>query len=108
MRNRETVKEREGGQDVYMLCSSTQHQPAYGSPAVLADKTLSMKESARRREERERSQKKEKEEQGKHNCKNGIRMRAFLQQGIVYCSRGRTELPVGFRRRSVSSGCFAL
>ncbi|GAA6104900.1 uncharacterized [Tachysurus ichikawai] len=91
-----------------MLCSSTQHQPAYGSPAVLADKTVSMKESTRRREERERSQKKEKEEQGKHNCRNGIRMREFPQQGIVYCSRGRTELPVGFRRRSVSSGCFAL
>lgn len=51
MRNRETVKEREGGQNVYMLCSSTQHQPAYGSPAVLVDKTVSMRESKEERRE---------------------------------------------------------
>lgn len=49
MRNIETVKEREGGQNVYMLCSSTQHQPAYGSPAVLADKTVSVRESQEER-----------------------------------------------------------
>lgn len=108
VRNRETVKEREGGQNVYMLCSSTQHQPAYGSPAVLADKTVSMREKARKRKERERAQKNKKKEQGKHNCKSGIRMRVLSQQGICYCSQGRTALPVGFERRSVSSGCFAL
>lgn len=93
---------------MYMLCSNTQHQPAYGSPAVLADKTLSMRERVRKREDGKRSQKKKKEEQGKHNCTNGIRMKALSQQGIIYCSRERTELPVGFGRRSVSSGCFAL
>lgn len=108
MRNRETVKGREGGQNVYMLCSSAQHQPAYGSPAVLADKTVSMRERARKREDTEGSQKKEKKGQRKHNCKNGIRMRALPQQGIVYCSQRRTELLVDFGRRRVSSGCFAL
>lgn len=64
-----------------------------------------MRERERKRKERERSQKKER---GEHNCKNGIRMKAPPQQGIIYCSRRRTELPVGFGRRSVSSGCFAL
>lgn len=98
-----------GGGDRTCICCAAAHSISQHMAALQCLQTRQCHwERARKSEERERSQKKEEKEQGKHNCKNGIRMTVLSQQGIIYCIQERTELPVGFRRRSVSSGCFAL
>ncbi len=80
-----------------MPCSGSQHQTAYGSPAELSERTLSMRTGVKSKSKR------------KESWKQWVdMMHSWTEMSLRWLPAATDALPMAFWRSTMSFGCFAL